>query len=212
MIRHGALTVVLLVLIPTTVQAFDHHHHYSHSGDGCDSHSSSSDAEAAPSAPAPSTSSPMRVFVTSTTYTGALGGLAAADATCQSAASSQGISGSFRAWLSDATSNAYDRTTGAGPWYTTGDQVAFASKTDLRGAPMAPLLDEYGGYPTRAGNAGAWSGSDVGGTATGQDCGGWTSGSPHAAGTTGTALDASWGGGNAPFSCDTLLPIVCLQQ
>jgi hypothetical protein len=152
------------------------------------------------------------VFVTSNSYTGALGGLAGADAKCQSSATSQGLSGSFRAYLSDAASNAYDRVPGAGPWYTTDDQLAFASKADLRGAPKAALLDEYAGYPVRVGNAGAWSGSDSGGVATGQDCDGWTRLTADAAGTTGTAVDASWGGGSAPLRCDTLLPIVCLQQ
>jgi hypothetical protein len=154
------------------------------------------------------------VFVTSTTYTGDLGGLASADALCQAKATSSGLSGTFRAWLSDGATSAYDRTTGAGPWYTTGDALAFASKGDLRSAPRAALLDEYGGYPERAGSAGAWSGSDAAGAASGRDCDGWTRATADVTGTTGTAseLDATWGGGHVPFSCDALLPLICIQQ
>jgi cysteine-rich repeat protein len=41
-----------------------------------------------------------RVFVTSTVFTGDLGGLAGADAKCQAAAESVGLPGVFKAWLS----------------------------------------------------------------------------------------------------------------
>src|SRR5688572_26826647 len=78
-----------------------------------------SDSPMAPSGPAVS------FFVTSTTsVTGNLGGLAAADATCQRLASTAGHSGTWRAYLSaerDAANgnqpaHARDRI-GSGPWY-----------------------------------------------------------------------------------------------
>jgi hypothetical protein len=48
-------------------------------------------------------SNPKKVFVTSTTYkAGDLGGLAGADAKCQARAMAAGLTGTFRAWLSDS--------------------------------------------------------------------------------------------------------------
>ena len=217
MLRRVSVTILLLVLLPATVHAFDHHHHHSSgggsSGDGCGSSSSKSSASAPPSSASPSlpSSSHKRAFVTSTTYSGALGGLKAADAACQASASTGGLPGVFHAWVSDGSASAYDRTTEVGAWYTTGDDLAFSSRADLRGAPKSELLDEYGGYPASA--AGAWTGTDSGGAATGQDCEGWTNASAEVAATTGSALaDATWGGGNAPLRCNLKAPLICFQQ
>jgi hypothetical protein len=44
----------------------------------------------------------VRVFVTSETYSGNLGGLAGADQKCQTLADGAGLGGQFRAWLSDS--------------------------------------------------------------------------------------------------------------
>src|SRR5262249_42934796 len=43
---------------------------------------------------------PKRVFVTSTTHDGNLGGLDGADAICASLAANAGLSGTYKAWLS----------------------------------------------------------------------------------------------------------------
>src|SRR5262249_60557677 len=51
------------------------------------------------------------VFVSSTTYTGNLGGLSGADAKCQSLATSAGHAGTFKAWLSDDVTDAKSRLT-----------------------------------------------------------------------------------------------------
>src|SRR5262249_23852873 len=53
------------------------------------------------------------VFVSSTTYTGNLGGLSGADAKCQSLATSAGHTGTFKAWLSDDLVDAKSRLTHA---------------------------------------------------------------------------------------------------
>ncbi|MGZ3454239.1 MAG: hypothetical protein ACXVEF_31830, partial [Polyangiales bacterium] len=55
------------------------------------------------------------VFVTSTLYTGDLGGVAGADSKCQSAAAAASLAGTFKAWVSSATSSpstTFVRTTG----------------------------------------------------------------------------------------------------
>lgn len=220
MLRRACVSVLFFVLMPATVHAFDHHHHSSHhssGGGGCGSSdaaersphaSSSSSSGASPSSP----SEHKRVFVTSTTYAGAIGSVNAADAQCQSSATAAGLKGVFRAWLSDSTSNAYDRISDVGPWYTTSDGIAFAAKSDLRRAPAAELLDEYAGYPDPAA-LGAWSGSNADGIATSNDCDGWTNAGGNIHGTVGTALsDKTWGGGGALLACNAKAPLICFQQ
>ena len=116
--------------------------------------------------------------------------------------------------MSDTTSDAFDRTADVGPWYTTRDALAFASKADLKSPPKSDLLDELGGSPAGPGAKGAWSGSDAAGGATGQNCDDWTNATVYVEATTGStlSLDPAWGGGDAPLRCDSKAPIICLQQ
>jgi hypothetical protein len=51
--------------------------------------------------PVPAACNPCKVFVTSTVHDGNLGGLAGADAICNSLASDAGLPGTYKAWLSD---------------------------------------------------------------------------------------------------------------
>jgi hypothetical protein len=154
------------------------------------------------------------VFITHARFSGALGGLAAADAQCQTSAKASGLPGVFRAWISDDATDAYDRVTGAGPWYTTHDQLAFSTKTSLRHAPASELLDEAGGYTDGAAPTRAWSGSDSAGVATGDNCDGWTNATADATATTGSALrsDANWGGGDDALHCDDKAQLLCFQE
>jgi len=59
-----------------------------------------------------------RVFISSTSYTGALGGLSGADSSCQSLSNIAVLGGSWKAWLSNTTTNASDRLTHSdSPYY-----------------------------------------------------------------------------------------------
>ena len=217
MLRRAAVAVLFVVLMPATVQAFDHHHHHSGSGGdgggGCGS-SSKSDSSDTPSVSTPPSGTLQRVFVTSRRYSGALGSVKAVDTYCQQSATEHHIAGVFKAWISDASTNAYDRTADVGPWYTMHGDVAFASKADLRAAPRTDLLDEGGNRPTGLGTTGAWSGSSPNGGATGHDCDGWTNASADATATMGSALglDTAWGGDDVPSKCNALAPLICFQQ
>jgi hypothetical protein len=136
----------------------------------------------------------------------------AADADCQATASAAGLSGTFRAWISDATTNAYDRTADVGPWYTTRGELAFSQKSDLReGSPSTDLLDERGNAPSADG---AWSGTTTAGLASGSDCEGWTNASAGATGASGSALgaDPSWGGDDMPATCEGKAALICFEQ
>jgi len=52
-----------------------------------------------------------KVFLTSALYSGNLGGLAGADMLCQNLAITAGLSGTFKAWLSDSNQSPYSRFT-----------------------------------------------------------------------------------------------------
>ncbi|HSO38337.1 MAG TPA: hypothetical protein VLT33_37670 [Labilithrix sp.] len=202
--------------MPATVQAFDHHHHSSHhgssSGGGCGSSSSASSSASPSATPSPASASHKLVFVTSTQYSGALGSVKAADGYCQQSAAAAGISGVFHAWISDGTTNAYDRTGDVGPWYTTSGELAFSQKAELRtGSPATDLLDEHGGPPA---DAAAWTGTDPTGVASGHDCEAWTNATSNATATTGSALalDPTWGGDDTASPCDGKAPLICFQQ
>jgi hypothetical protein len=66
-------------------------------------------------APTDAPPTPHVVFVTSTTSTGLIGGLAAADAHCQMLASSVGLGGQYKAILANATQTIYMRIRINGP-------------------------------------------------------------------------------------------------
>lgn len=70
------------------------------------------------------------VFITSTSHTGNLGGLAGADAICQARADAAGLSGTYKAWLSDATTAARDRLTHAVVPYVLVDGTRIAGDWD----------------------------------------------------------------------------------
>ncbi len=82
---------------------------------------------------------PLGFFVTSTTHTGNLGGLAGADAECQRLAAAVGAGDrTWRAYLSthgtprEPAVNARERI-GTGPWYNANDVLIAASVADLHG-------------------------------------------------------------------------------
>jgi hypothetical protein len=85
------------------------------------------------------TDAPMTFFVTSTTHSGDLGGLAGADAECQNLAAAVGAGGhTWRAYMSTTGTqaepgvNARDRI-GGGPWHNANGVMIAANVADLHG-------------------------------------------------------------------------------
>jgi len=64
-----------------------------------------------------------RVFISSNSYNGYLGGLSGADQICQNLAASASISGIWKAWLSDSTASAGGRLTQWNHWYVLPDTI-----------------------------------------------------------------------------------------
>jgi hypothetical protein len=142
-----------------------------------------------------------RVFTTSTVVPAnfnGTGGLLAADLVCNTAAGSLG--GTWRAWLSDSSTNAIDRILSDGPWYRIDGPMAFANHAALGVGPSVPLtITETLG--TANDIYSVWTGTDFDGTGwidtmlgTG-NCDEWTSGNdPNRYGRIGdsTHTDPGW--------------------
>jgi hypothetical protein len=173
----------------------------------------------------------LRVFITSQVMAGDFGGLAGADDRCQSLAQAAKLPGTFKAWLSDSTTNAADRlahgtkpytlvddTTVAGNWseLVSGALRHGIDKTE-NGDP-APLGENYclaGGY------AAAWTDTEANGTRSVGDfsCGDWKSqGSDHGAQMGfASGTDRSWTRACNPdprtnAACSWKASLYCIEQ
>ena len=82
-----------------------------------------------------------KVFITSTKYDGNLGGLAGADAKCQARASAGGLSGTYKAWLSDASTSAASLLTHAPVPYKMLNGTAIAN--DWSSLVASYILNEF---------------------------------------------------------------------
>jgi hypothetical protein len=135
----------------------------------------------------------MSFFVTSSNpgRGGNLGGLAGADAHCQSLAAAVGAGGkTWRAYLSTSTVNAKDRI-GSGPWYNAKGQMIAQNVADLHSAnnkiTAETALNEKGMAPNYLGGTppaplaqplqhDILTGTNEDGTSSGATCNNWTDG------------------------------------
>ncbi len=106
-----------------------------------------------------------RVFVTSTTYTGNLDGLAGADSRCQARADAAGLGGTWKAWLSSTSVSASSRLNHYNGEYRLVDSVTKIADnwSDLvDGSLDSPInKDEFG---TTRSNSYAWTNTTYSGT------------------------------------------------
>ncbi|MBT9151724.1 MAG: hypothetical protein DDT40_01920 [candidate division WS2 bacterium] len=116
------------------------------------------------------------IFVTSTTHTGNLGGLAGGDAICAARAREAGLDGTFRAWLSSETVSARDRLVHSAWPYVRIDGVRvadnFAGLTS--GRLLAPInVRETGNLILGAIDFDVWTGTGTTGMRERFVCDGW---------------------------------------
>jgi hypothetical protein len=154
-----------------------------------------------------------KVFVTSSTFNGDLGGQSGADAECASLASGAGLSGTFKAWLSTSTLNAKDKL-GAARGFIRTDGQPFADQVSdiIAGKILHPIdLDENG---AGIGTEDVWTGTLKAGTAAALTCSNWTSNSNSVQGEEGVVFDGPllWTdiGGGGTF-CNNALPLYCFD-
>jgi hypothetical protein len=166
------------------------------------------------------------IFVTSQTYTGNLGGLDGADAKCATAAASGGLPGAsqFKAWLSDAGTNARDHAAvdvaqGAAYVLPNGVPVAVADVVLLggKGGLSHPVnMTERREALASDSNGNVWTATNADGGFTGiflLTCGGWTydAGLPTLPGAIGSAFatDTKWTA-NGALECSNRARLYCI--
>jgi hypothetical protein len=168
---------------------------------------------------------PKRAFVTSTLYTGAVGGVAGADVICQNHADMVGLGGTYLAWLADATTSPRVRFSQAPIQYIRTDGVPIANDwTDLvDGALLAPLNLTELGTPAPvpvpaacgAGVGMVWANANAFGDLIPNICGDMTIGAPMPGigGQWGRPEDpAAWATWCSGGSCDFQAPLYCFEQ
>lgn len=164
-----------------------------------------------------------RVFITSITHDGNLGGLNGGDQLCQTSADTAGVGGTYRMWLADATgspSTRFDASTV--PYYRFDGVMVATSFADLTdGTLLAPLdVNEGGGVVSS--NV-PFTGAAADGTAANlsspsqDNCSAWTSSSATQHAWTGQSdgMDLTWtlsSNSGSPRACSVLHRFYCFEQ
>jgi hypothetical protein len=141
-----------------------------------------------------------KVFLTSVMGKGSLGdwtqsggntGIAAGDAICRNLAAAAGLANadSFKAWLSDSSTDARDRLTSDGPWARLDGMMVAESKSALLNSWLntSVSVTENGDYVGSL----VWTGTSEGGTMSSEVCSDWTNSSDSAAGLAGQSNDSN---------------------
>jgi hypothetical protein len=168
-----------------------------------------------------------KVFVTSVTGTGDLGGwpqsdgetgLLAGDAICNSLADDASLTGTFVSWISDDTTDAKDRITSDGPWVRLDGMLVAEDKAGLvSGELNAPVnQDEYGSYLGVQGvSPDVWTGTNEFGVvfAVGVTCSDWADGSDGVSSFYGKLVSSSgsWTK-DSSVTCDGSRRLYCFEN
>lgn len=167
-----------------------------------------------------------RVFITSTTYDGNLGGLEGADAKCQARADAANLKGQFKAWLSDGKVSAASRLEHAPIAYKRIDGEKVASSWDdlvtrIEGVNTGKTLNpinktEFGEY-LRSFTDKAWTDTKTDGqihlSANDANCVNWTSADSITHGMTGDSRysHSAWTE-NDSVNCSAAMHLYCFEQ
>ena len=157
------------------------------------------------------------VFVSSATFTGAVGGVAAADQACGELANAAGLVGTYRAWLSDEAGRSPSATftrSDAPFVMTSGVRVADHWPDLTDGTINNPIvIDERGSQPATV--RVVWTGTDPTGqpASSGATCRGWVDASSGVSGQVGffDAIGTGWSA-SPPAACDQSGRLYCFQQ
>lgn len=142
-------------------------------------------------------------------------GIEAGDAICQSLADTAGLAepSTFKAWLSDSTTDAIDRFENEGGWVRVDGVPLVDSRAELTGGTLFTgiTVTEQGGY---LGRDRAWTGTTTSGLNFGEHCSNWTDGSDAGSGSWGfsTASDSKWTEWPLSIGCDFSQRLYCLSD
>lgn len=158
----------------------------------------------------PSTSSTSKIiFVTTSVWTGDLGGLSGADEKCNVEAKSHGLSGTYQALLGSAAGRPATRSIHYPlPYFS---ETAAYLNSDFH--------DLFNSGPDNPVNSNpllhAWTGLTSTGMLTGEDCNGWTDSSSGSNGSAGKvdAVGSAWLNDSSPPSpCSEKFSLYCIEQ
>jgi parallel beta-helix repeat protein len=112
------------------------------------------------------------MFTTSTTFTGNLGGLAGADAKCQTLATAAGLKGNYRAYLGATSTSAPSRFAGASGWTRVDGKPMINQIADFGTVALTypPSLDQTGNDLTASGEVRVWTATNANTSYFGQNC------------------------------------------
>lgn len=150
------------------------------------------------------------VFVTSSSFDGNLGGVSGADAICQGAAGVAGLTGTFRAWLSDDLGNSPNNNFNQSGEFINIDTKIADFWADLVDGTLDNTLDlnEFGG--ARVSSVWTYTVSSGDANSTGNNCQNWTSNSSGDAGEVGFT-QGGWTDSGTEI-CSSKLPIYCFRD
>jgi cysteine-rich repeat protein len=161
-----------------------------------------------------------RVFVSSQTYDGNLGGLDGADQKCQTLADAAGLGGTYRAWIATVHGSPSTRfVRSKAPYVLVDGTLVARSWADLvRRGPEVPIAMTERGGPGPLSNACVsddiivvWSGVDGQGKLLAKVCDDFTM--PAGPGHFGiAAADLSWTAACAGFDCSARAALYCFEQ
>lgn len=171
-----------------------------------------------PPSPSP-TLTPMaakRVFVSSASYNGNIGGLTGADARCQSLATAAVLGGKWKAWLSDGSVSATSRLTHYnGPYKRLDGKIVASSWDDLTDGELM-----YGIYVSEKKtniNKLVWTNTNIIGnsksSSTTTTCGNWRDATTTVTARAGATylVENGWTDSNSP-SCASQAHLYCVEQ
>jgi len=156
-----------------------------------------------------------RVFVTSATFDGNLGGQTGADMKCQTAATMAGLQGTFIAFISTSTSDAISRLAGSRGWLRMDGAPVVDQPAQIASLTMwNPIdLDEHGVVATLSGEP--WTGSTMQGMHSPgvTTCSDWTVNTPNTATGGAGLVQASWPSSisGVASECRAFGPLYCFE-
>lgn len=157
-----------------------------------------------------------RVFVTSTTHTGNLGGLSGADTVCQLRATEASLpnASNYKAWLSTSSFHAKDRLTSNGPWYRLDNVKIADSKTDLTDGKIFTAISQTqtGAYINSA-YFEVWTGTTTDGQVGLNNCNDWFTDDSYYSGLVGYGNESGSMWTSATFRvCNNSRALYCFED
>ncbi|GEM_PF-3292704 len=152
------------------------------------------------------------VFVTSGTWDGNLGGISGSDAKCQSAATTAGLTGTFKAWVSDGTDSPSTTFTQASVSYKLVNGTTIADDwADLIDGTIqnAITIDENSATPGAP--TSVWTGTNTDGSSNTDHCSMWASTAGSGLGGLMSATTSQWTN-RTPLSCTVTARLYCFEQ